>query len=75
MASLEKYLEALIGLKAKTAEDSLKPSETQKTEYHFGFVCGVQVGLKLAEELLNSQLEDENDDGNDKRSTQARRRG
>jgi|HubBroStandDraft_2_1064218.scaffolds.fasta_scaffold02440_10 hypothetical protein len=75
MPTLERYLEALIALKSKAAEDSLIPNGPQvaNAAYQFGFVCGVQQGLKMAEELLNTQLQEDAEDGDDSRTTKARR--
>lgn len=74
MATLERYLEALVTLKTKAQEDSLNPPDSKKNEFGYGFVCGVQAGLRMAEELLNKQLnEEEEDDGTIPRSKKANR--
>lgn len=75
MATLEQYLEALLAKKTQTALESLNPRLDQRTEFQFGYVSGVQAGLRIAEELLNQQLTPEGDeeDGNDSRSQKARR--
>lgn len=74
MATLESFLEALIALKTKTSLESLSPQTSQQTEFRFGYVCGVQAGLLLAEELLNQQLSPEDpEDGNDQRRTKGTR--
>ena len=74
MATLEQYLEALKDLEVQTAKESLNPSDTQKTEWYYGFVCGIQMGLRKAEELLNKQLEEVEDDGIEPRRHPANRR-
>lgn len=74
MATLEQYLEALKALETQTAAESLNPSPPDRTEWHYGFVCGVQMGLKKAEELLNKQLEEVEDDGTIPRRHSANRR-
>lgn len=76
MATIEAYLEALKALQIQTATESLAPSIDQRTEFRFGYVCGVQEGLRKAEELLNKQLEEEDqDDGiNSRRHSPNRRR-
>lgn len=63
MATLEAYLEALKSLQTQTAMESLSPNATQQTEFRYGQVCGIQQGLKMAEELLNKELEEDQDDG------------
>jgi hypothetical protein len=73
MATLEQYLEALIATRTKAALESLDSNVQPKTEYQFGYVCGVQAGLRMAEELLNKQLTEVEDDGNDTRSQRTRR--
>lgn len=74
MATLEQYLEALKALEIQTAAESLNPGETQKTEWYYGFVCGMQMGLRKAEELLNKQLEEVDDDGIEPRRHSTNRR-
>lgn len=79
MATLEAHLEALKALQAQTAAESLNPNGSQvaNAAYQFGYVCGIQQGLRMAEELLNKQLEDteETDNGNNaRRHSQNRRR-
>lgn len=74
MATFEAYLEALKTLQAQSATESLTPKEGQKTEYHYGFVCGIQQGLRMSEELLNKQLEEVEEDGIEPRRNQANRR-
>lgn len=66
MSTLERYLEALIELQTETAKASLNPSDGQKTEFYYGFVCGVQAGLKRSEELLNQHLNEVEEDGDGK---------
>lgn len=75
MATLERYLEALKALRLKCLEESLNPNQSQKTEFNYGFVCGIQQGFKLAEELLDQHLvtDEENDDGTVSGRTPARR--
>jgi hypothetical protein len=73
VATLEQYLDALIALRTKTALESLNPQGPDRTEFRFGYVCGVQAGLLIAEELLNKQLEEVEDDGNEQRSQRTRR--
>lgn len=73
MATLEQYLEALIATKTQAALESLSPGPAQQTEWRYGYVCGIQQGLKMAEELLNRQLEEVEDDGNEQRSQRTRR--
>ena len=74
MVSLEQFLEALLALKTKTASESLTPQAPNQTEFRFGYVCGVQAGLQLAEELINQQLSPEDpEDGDDSRSQKTRR--
>ena len=74
MATLEQYLEALIATRTQAALESLNPQGADRTEWHYGYVCGVQQGLKIAEELLNKQLgEEDKDDGDEQRSQRTRR--
>lgn len=73
MSTLARFLEALIDLQRETAPASLRPNDSQKTEFHYGFVCGVQVGLKRAEELLNQHLNEVEEDGDGKGRTRTNR--
>jgi hypothetical protein len=74
MATIEQYLEALKTLEIQAATECLNPTPAQQTEWRFGYVCGIQQGLKMAEELLNKQMEEVEDDGNDPRRHSTNRR-
>jgi hypothetical protein len=63
MATLEQYLEALKTLQQQSAIESLEPGPAQQTEWRYGYVCGIRQGLRMAEELLNKELEEVEDDG------------
>ncbi len=73
MATLERYLAALIDLQQKTALESLDPNRNAQTEFRYGQVCGIQQGLKMAEELLNSQLNEDEDGDTDQGGKRTRR--
>jgi hypothetical protein len=68
VAAIERFLQELQELKAKNAEASLKPGTDDQTEFGYGRACGQQLGLQLAEELLNKILSDSDDDGISRRS-------
>lgn len=59
MVSIAKYIEQLKELQIRTSLDSLRPNDNQKTEWQFGYVCGIKAGLDLALAAL------ENDSQND----------
>lgn len=73
MLSLEKYIEQLKELQIRTAVDSLKPGETQKTEFHFGFVCGIKAGLDLALATLEAETQSNQEDLGGKNPTTRKR--
>ena len=71
MQPIERFLAELQELKLKTAEASLQPSAEDQNEFGYGKACGKQLGLKLAEEMLNRILSESEDDGLQRRSGRA----
>jgi hypothetical protein len=74
MALIETYLQELEQLKASTALEGLRPDDNSRTEFEFGRVCGVQEGVRLAEELLQKLLTDREEDAETRASRQSRSR-
>lgn len=74
MATFEAYIEALKALQIQTAADALDPNRNTPSEFRYGQVCGIQQGLRLAEELLNKQLQEVDNDGTDERGHPKNRR-
>ena len=73
MVSIGKYIEQLKELQIKTATDSLQPNNTQKTEWHFGYVCGIKSGLDIALRLLETEpQENQEESGGSNHSSRKR---
>ena len=70
MDAIARYLGRLDELKRQEAEKGLQPASELQTEFGYGRACGIQLGIKLAEEALNTILnEQDEDDGISRRSS------
>lgn len=67
MALAEKFLAEIGTLKADAASETLQPETRYQNAFGFGRACGIQEGLRMAEELLNKLLVESEDAANDKR--------
>lgn len=72
MALIETYLQELESLKVTAAVESLQPDDNSKTEFEFGRACGLQEGLRRAEELLNRVIADREEDAENRKSRKTR---
>ena len=64
MAKVERIIERLKELRFTESEKALAPAPTLQNEYGYGYVCGIQEGLRLAQdaiESLNRDVEEEGD--------------
>lgn len=72
--SAQRYLTRLRDAQITHAEASLKPNPDDKSEFGYGKAIGLQMGLKLAQELYETVLnEQEEPDGSDRHATHRRR--
>jgi hypothetical protein len=72
VALIETYLQELEALKSNAALEGLQPADNSKTEFEFGRVCGVQEGVRLAEELFQKLLTDREQDAENRKSRSSR---
>jgi hypothetical protein len=73
MLSHGKYIELIKGLRIDMALDSLKPGAEQRTEFHYGYVCGIQAGLDLALSKLEAENQDDQEEVGGKNPTTRKR--
>jgi hypothetical protein len=64
----ERFLEELRELRQKHSASALAPPEDKRNEFGYGKACGIDEGLRRAEELyeqcLGQQTKEERDGGN-----------
>lgn len=71
MSAVQRCLERLDEAKATAAVESLSPADADKNAFGFGRACGIQQGLKIARQIIETVLS-ESDQDHDSR-TQNRR--
>lgn len=71
MSAVQRCLERLEEASAKAATESLDPKDSEKTEFGYGRACGVQLGFRIAREVIEAVLS-ESDQDNESRTTHRR---
>lgn len=71
----ERFLDELRELRQQYAAAALAPSDEKRTEFGYGQVCGIDRGLKIAEQLYEkiiTEQEQEERGGKDQRVSRQR---